>query len=287
MNGWLIYTEADAARNESYIEWFLFEAKRQNVHITLLYREHLDVGLDGEKYIFRYKGKDVSLPSFVVNRTVEPLLQQIFERNGLRVFNPYTVASTANNKSKTYIAMHSLGVPLLPTYFTTKFALPHVPPLPYPFVVKEATGQSGKQVFFIENKKEWLSVQNKLHSTDIVIQAANVQLGRDVRVFVIGKEIIAAVLRKNVADFRANFSLGGSAERYYLSAEQRLIVEKIVHHFSFDLVGIDFFLNDKNEFVFNEIEDVVGSRILSATTSINLLEKYVSYIRRVMGDLSD
>lgn len=36
MNGWLIYTKADSIRNKSYIDWFIDEAKKQSIHLTLL-----------------------------------------------------------------------------------------------------------------------------------------------------------------------------------------------------------------------------------------------------------
>src|SRR5699024_1645257 len=128
--------------------------------------------------------------------------------------------------------------------------------------------------------EQWNAVKHHLHSNDIVIQDANVKLGKDVRVFVIGEQIIAAVLRKNDDDFRANFKLGGIAQVFTLSDKQINMIRKIINHFNFGLVGIDFFIDHQGELIFNEIEDVVGSRILSATTNINLLEKYITFIKK-------
>lgn len=280
MRGWLIYTKKDAVRNMSYIEWFIKEANYQQVELILVYREDLQIGITKGKPTVLHDFQRPSLPDFVVVRTIEPLVQQTFEALDVPTFNSSKVASLVNHKSWTYNEMNRLGIPILPTFFATKDALPTEPPLAYPFVVKEATGRGGKEVYFVENEKEWKNVQSSLVATDIILQDTNVQLGKDLRVFVIGKDIVAAVLRKNEKDFRANFTLGGSAQLYYLSAEERRMIEKIIDHFDFGLVGIDFLLSKDGSLIFNEIEDVVGSRILSATTDINLLERYVSFIKQ-------
>jgi gamma-F420-2:alpha-L-glutamate ligase len=158
--------------------------------------------------------------------------------------------------------------------------MPSHPPLPFPFILKEATGRGGQEVFLIADEASWQNTVPKVKTNDLLIQSTvNIQLGKDVRVFIIGKQIIAAVLRENKCDFRANFKLGGSATLFDLTEEMRTLITTIVNHFDFGLVGIDFLLNKKGEFVFNEIEDVVGSRILSVTTNINLLEYYVAFIK--------
>ena len=73
-------------------------------------------------------------------------------------------------------------------------------------------------------------------------------------------QIIASILRVSNSDFRSNYSLGGTAKIYNLSHEERSIVYKIIELFDFGLVGIDFYFMGK--MVFNEIEDVVGARML-------------------------
>lgn len=279
MQGWLIYNAQDASENESYIEWFIEECNKQHIELKLLIREQLTVGIIDGKTTISYNGKPVEVPDFVVIRTIEPLLQYTFEALDIPTFNSFQVAQTTNHKSYTYMKISRLGIPMVPTYFATKRSLPLTPPLPFPFVVKGATGRGGKQVCFIADETDWLNVPKNIDSDDIIIQKADVQLGKDVRVFVIGKEIVASVLRENDHDFRANYKLGGKARLFTLTDGQKRTVQKIVDHFDFGLVGIDFLLSHDGELLFNEIEDVVGSRILSITSDINLLEKYVAFIK--------
>lgn len=279
LNGWLIYRKKDALENTSYIDWFIDEANKQAVRLTLVYREDITIGIAEGKQRTLIKGKSVALPDFVVVRTIEPLLQTYFETNGVRAFNAANTAHFANHKALTHLALQKLNIPMVETYFVAKDSLPSTLPLPYPFILKEATGRGGAQVYLIENAEQWKQKVKLLQTNDALIQKLNEPIGKDLRVFVIGKEIIAAVLRENKKDFRANFKLGGSAIAYDLQAEDISMIEKIIQQFNFDLVGIDFLIDDAGHLLFNEIEDVVGSRILSQVTEINLLQKYITYIK--------
>src|SRR5699024_5838451 len=239
MQGWLLYSEADADRNEQYINWLKEEGQAQGMTISLLYRHKLTIGISHNKPTVMYENKPIALPDFAIVRTIEPVIQQLFEAMDIPSFNSFSVADLTNHKSRTYIEMNKLGVPILSTFFTSKKELPAEPPLPYPFIIKEATGRGGSGVHYINSEIEWHDSLSKIKSSDLVIQDAHVKLGMALRVFVIAKEIIAAVLRKNDHDFRANYSLGGNAELYSLSDCETKLVQKIVDHFSFDLVGID------------------------------------------------
>src|SRR5690625_7523482 len=97
--------------------------------------------------------------------------------------------------------------------------------------------------FLIENNEDYLNSQLKINNEDFVIQAIQSQMGKDLRVFVIGKQIIAAVLRVNNNDFRANFKLGGSAFLYHLTIYEVVMIIKIINHFDFGHVGLDFLID--------------------------------------------
>lgn len=277
--GWLIYKQADAANNQSYIDWFISEAKAQNIELTLILREKLQIGVDGTTFITTYYNKHILLPDFCVIRVIDPTLQAHFNAQNISCFNDYQTSIICNDKSATHIELAKIGVPAVKTFhFDTSKLLD--PPLPYPFILKSVNGRSGNQVFLIDNYEKFINVQENKINDRFIIQSADVDMGKDLRVFIIGKEIIAAVLRENKNDFRANFKLGGTAKLYQLNEDEINMVKKIINHFNFDLVGIDFLINKEGKLLFNEIEDVVGSRILSETTDINLLKLYLNHIKR-------
>lgn len=245
--------------------------------MKLIIREELLVGIKKNRRVLLVNGQEVNIPDIAVVRTIDPLLSSHLESLGISVFNSAHVARICNHKGLTHHEIQKLSIPMVDTYFYTSGYLPEYPPLAFPFVVKNVHGKGGKEVFFIESKLEW-SRQKEQLTHDIILQSSDVQLGKDLRVYVLGKDIVAAVLRESTGDFRANYTLGGSASLYRLNEYEKDMIRLICNHIDFDLVGIDFLISKNGELLFNEIEDIVGSRMLSKLVDINLLERYTEHI---------
>ncbi|GGP13634.1 ATP-grasp domain-containing protein [Oceanobacillus neutriphilus] len=278
MNGWLIYTEADSIRNKSYIDWFIDEAKKQSIDLALLLREDISVGIQKNKQIIYEKQEEIHA-DFAVVRTMDPLLNKQLEQMGITVFNNAVISETFNHKAHGYLAMQKLGIPVPESYFFPGKIIPSSLPLDFPFVAKAANGKGGDQVTMIYNQQEWEKYQKSCTEDFLLQSPENIQPGKDLRVFIINKKIIAAVLRTNTNDFRANYSLGGTASLYTLNKTEIKTIQKIIDAYDFGLAGIDFMFTKEGKLIFNEIEDAVGSRTLSMLTDINILEAYISYIK--------
>lgn len=278
--GWLIYNKHDARQNESFIKWFIKEATLQDLTLTLLLREELTVGIINNKRTILYKNEPVTFPDFAVIRTVEPMLNLHLESLGISVYNSYAISAMCNDKAMTHYHMNKLSIPMVDTILLRKSGDNPVSPVTYPVVIKERTGRGGQQVYLAHNHRELKKHCATIPSDNLIVQSTeNIQSGKDVRVFIVGNEIIGAVLRSNERDFRSNFKLGGSATWYPLNKTEIAMINKIIHHFTFGMVGIDFLLDSNGNFILNEIEDVVGSRTLSIVSDINILRKYVTYIK--------
>ena len=273
MIGWLIYSKEDAAKNKGYIEWMLSEAKDLKIELRFCFREDIQIGHRSGGLFLDYKGKTVKQPAFAIVRTIDPLLTKQLEMLNIACFNSSMVAETANNKAKTHQYLSSFGIPMTDTIYCS--GQPAAGDMDYPFIAKEIHGRGGMQVYLIENESDL----EKLPKEGQWIVQKPGTFGKDVRVFVIGKKIIAAVLRESSSDFKANYTLGGTASLYELSRTEIALVEKIIAAFDFGLVGIDFIFSEDGDFLLNEIEDVVGSRTLSALTDINIVREYLSFIK--------
>lgn len=243
MSGILIYSRAEAARNQFSIE---------------KYKKHLDISLMLEEEL------DTSAPcDFVINRTNCFEIGEAFEKRGIRVFNPSSLTHLANNKQKCYEFMQAHGIEIMPINCFE-------PPL----VIKPVDGKGGNGVQLITNGE----IPNL---NGCVYQKAASDLGRDLRVWLIGGEIIAAILRESKTDFRANFCLGGNAVPYPLSDDEKKLVKQITQLVEYDYIGIDFVFNN-GRIVFNEIEDSVGARMIYSLTDIDIIKKYCEYIKMVI-----
>ena len=278
--GWLIYNQEDAKRNQGFITWMLDEAKLLNIELTLVLKEELLYGVINHKLFIKHKDER-SLPSFVIMRHIDPLLSKQFELLDIRVFNTSFIADCCNHKGKTHQLLAAAQIPMLDTIFTrTTESDSELLPFSYPVVVKEVEGRGGQQVYAVSSPNELQVLLASISSNEVIIQQMGDVPGKDVRVFVVGNEIIAATLRSSESSFKANVSLGGHSQLYELSNREKALVHKVIDQFHGELgfVGIDFLFSKDGSLLFNEIEDVVGSRTLSANSSINIVELYLNYI---------
>lgn len=199
----------------------------------------------------------------VINRSNDYKIADYFEKQGSAVFNGSQFCRLANDKQLCYDFMQESGVEIMPTHYGTP-----------PFVKKPKNSHGGNGVVMCLNADDYDENQ--------VCQKPATDLGKDVRVWVLGGEIVTSVLRTSTTDFRSNYCLGGNAELYSLSAEEKKKVQKII-----DLVsplgahyyGVDFVFNH-GKAVFNELEDTVGARMVYDLTDIDIIDMYTEYIKK-------
>ncbi|WP_102345384.1 ATP-grasp domain-containing protein [Bacillus sp. Marseille-P3661] len=277
--GWLIYYKNDAKRNHAFIDWMITEADSLGVTLKLLLREDLVIGIRANQPIIYYHGKTIDHPEFAIVRAINPRLNKQLEQLGIAVFNNSVVAEICNNKAKTHQYFLEYSIPMVDTLFFEPgaFELSKVP-FEFPYILKEVKGRGGQQVYWINNAADLQPHNFLIQHHEIIIQKPAPVLGKDLRVFVIGSEIVGAVLRHSETHFKANFTLGGDATLYSLSNEEMVLVQTIISKLDFGFVGIDFLFDQDGKLLLNEIEDVVGSRTLSHVSSINVVRLYLEFI---------
>ncbi len=226
------------------------EAQRNRFAVNK-FVENLGVSLVDESY----QGN----ADFVINRTNNYKVAECFEQKGIRVFNPSSLSRLANDKQRCYEFMADNGIEILPINYSG-----------VPVVKKKIDGHGGTEVEMLTAAEDF--------QKGYVYQKPCDTLGKDLRVWVIGGEIITAILRESKTDFRSNFCLGGSAMPYTLSSDEKQLVKRINALVKSDYIGIDFVFNN-GRLVFNEIEDTVGARMVYDQTDIDILSLYCDYIK--------
>ena len=141
-------------------------------------------------------------------------------------------------------------------------------------MLKKHVAAAGNKYILIEHADDLA----ELNDGNWIVQKPGL-FGKDIRVFVIGKKVKAAVLRESASSFKANYTLGGSASLYELTASELALVERVMRSFDFGMVGIDFIFAEDGSLMLNEIEDVVGSRTLSALSDMNIVWEYLTFIK--------
>lgn len=280
MKGWLVYLEEDLPINRVFAEALIHYGHTLGLEIRLLVRQTLQLGVrDGKLCVNDTQGMQLETPDFVINRTREDLFGYHLEQMGVRVFNNARVTHLCNHKARTHQLVASQDIPAVDTVFFDKTYM-HIENcgLHFPIVIKSPTGHGGKEVHLAQDLEQAKRILNSLPEVEVVVQELCDQVGIDVRVFVLGNQVLGAICRQSDSDFRSNYSLGGRASLYTLSERQEQMVFRILKVLGSDYVGIDFMVNSQGEFVFNEIEDVVGSRTLYEYGKVDVAKCYMTYI---------
>ncbi len=252
MKGWLIYDEESAIRNKFFADEIIKNFRNRNIDIQLKTNTDFLGSVD-----------------FACVRTINPSINRELEQRGVRVFNNYITSKIANDKYETYLTCKALNIPVAHTELLENSDLA------FPFVLKSVDGHGGSEVFLVNDKTELdgcLSSRNKRY----IVQQVCYPYGVDVRVYVLGEKILGATLRVG-SSFKSNFSLGGVAERYEPTPFMVDVAKTIQRELKSDFIGVDF-IRRENDWVLNEIEDVVGSRTLYSAYNYDVAKIYVDYV---------
>ena len=255
MKSWIVYKKEDAEKNIAFISRLVAELAKYDIEAKL---------------VFLGREPKNETPSFVINRSRDFEVAQRLERKGVRVFNESRLVKIANNKKKTFEFFDGV-VDQMPL---TK---------DYPCVMKSLDGHGGSEVFLIEKMEDEDQARIAMHNKPYIRQEVCSDLGKDKRVYIVGGNVVGAVLR-SADNFKSNYSLGGKAKATTLDEKELNIVEKITKKIYIDYAGIDIIYNN-GEPVFNEIEDPVGARMLYENTDIDIVEIFVDYLVKEMTEI--
>ncbi len=273
MNIWLVYEGANVARNQFFINQWQLASHKYAVKIETVLLEDLVFGIrDGQPSVHHLN--QLPLPDAVVMRLNNPLLSHQFELMGIPVFNNARVSEICNDKRRTHQLVSPFANAIDTVFLRGDEA---ASPLPYPVVIKGANSCGGRAVYKAVNDQEFVRAMKQLQGQDALVQAMSDTPGRDVRAYVLGKEIIAVMMRVSDTDFRSNLGQGGDAVPYQLTQKDEQTVKNIIQLFDFGLVGIDFIMH-KGQLLFNEIEDAVGTRMLFANGHEDIVDRYLRFI---------
>lgn len=252
MLGLLLYNKEDYFKNETYVEWLIDVGQKNGLNLLLMFKGDL---------MLKGMPNDIAV-DFVINRTRSYEISLLFELNGIRVFNNSEITLLGNNKlaAYKYAKLNSMDFP--PVLLSWEDG---------EIISKPNDSHGGYGIGLLEDIN--------LDDGNTRFQQVFVKniLG-DIRFYVIGNKVIHGVLRRPKGKILSNFSQGGEIEYYRFSQEEKNQVEDFIKPLEIDYAGIDFFLTDKGQLIFNEIEDVVGSRMLSKLGINNTTELYFAHI---------
>ncbi len=233
-------------------------------------------------------------PDFAVFWDKDIRLAFELEALGTHLYNSARAVALCDDKSLTHMALAKAGLPM-PKTVAVPFTYPRAGYgdfsflkeaerlFPYPMVIKECFGSYGQQVYLAQNESEAKAILGRTEPTPALLQQfIEESAGRDARLIVVGGRLIAAMLRKNPSDFRANLANGGTAEAYTPSAQEEALALAAASALGLDFCGVDL-LFSKNGPLVCEVNSNAQFKGIFLSTGVDVAERIMEHVLKKEG----
>lgn len=268
-------TEAAAARGHELIA---LNTLRCTVHIA---SRRPTVFYNGEK-LPRF---DAVIPRIGASVTQYGLaILRQFEMGGVWPLNESVAIGRSRDKlrSMQILAKHGLGLPLTafahdPRQTDEIIRAVRGPPV----VIKLLEGTQGIGVVLAETEASAKSVIEAFRgaNVNILVQEFIKEAGgTDIRCFVIGGKVVAAMKRTGAPDdFRSNLHRGGSAEIIKITPEERSSAVRAARHMGLNVCGVDM-LRSNHGPVIMEVNSSPGLEGIEAATGKDVAGMIIDFV---------
>jgi ribosomal protein S6--L-glutamate ligase len=152
-----------------------------------------------------------------------------------------------------------------------------------PVVIKLLEGTQGIGVVLGETHKSAKSVIEAFHGAEIAIlvqEYVKEASGCDVRVFVVGGKVVAAMQRTGAqGEFRSNLHRGGHAESIKISPEERKTAILAAKSMGLNVCGVDLLRADEGPVVM-EVNSSPGLEGIEQSTKVDVASKIIEFLER-------
>lgn len=214
------------------------------------------------------------------------------ETMGIYTVNESIAISRARDKFRSLQLLARKGIPLPLTCFAqspddTQDLIAVVGGAP--LVIKLLEGTQGIGVVLADSHQSAVSIINafkKMKVNILVQEYIQESRGTDIRCFVVGDKVVAAIKRQaQDGEFRANVHQGANAYKIKLSPQERTIAVAAAKTMGLKVAGVDLVRSKHGPLVL-EINSSPGLEAVEKTTQINIASKIIEYIEKHAKPLS-
>jgi ribosomal protein S6--L-glutamate ligase len=277
------------SRNQAY--WATTEIiealKESHVEPIYLHTPQVHLSLDGEKADAVYDGYSLSNLDAAIPRIGRSLTQ--LGLMILKQFELMRIPSTlsisglllARNKYLTLQALHAARLRIPESVLIASRKQDQEPSeyLAPPLVMKLLSGTQGIGVMLVRDPKEAGPIIDTLSELDqiICLQKYLPNPGEDIRAFVVGSEIVAAMKRKAALnEWRSNIHIGGRGVSHDLSPTEAETALKAAEAVGVEIAGVDLITVENTPYVI-EVNASPGFKGLLEASGINAAQKIAEY----------
>ncbi|MEL7482753.1 MAG: lysine biosynthesis protein LysX [Planctomycetota bacterium] len=213
---------------------------------------------------------------------------RILEGYGLRCINRLSAIEACSDKLLTTLALSSAGVsqPGVRVALNPDAGIEAVEAIGYPAVLKPTVGSWGRLVARLNDRdaaEAILEHRDTLGSPQqgvFYVQEHINKPGRDIRVFVVGGEPIAAIVRHS-SHWVTNTARGGQAEGLDMTDELRHLATASAETVGADVVAVDLLECPERGLLVNELNHSMEFRSSITTTGVDIPRFVAEHTARI------
>jgi [lysine-biosynthesis-protein LysW]---L-2-aminoadipate ligase len=231
----------------------------------------------------RYRG----VLNRIMSHTRSVYATRIFEATGHRVFNPSTVVDVCGDKILTSLALVRAGLPHPETVIavTPDAAIEAIERVGYPAVLKPAVGSWGRLLSKVNDRdaaetlvEHKQSLRSPVHNVYYVQEYVD-KPDRDIRVIVIGDEVVAAVYRRS-DHWITNTARGATTAVCTVTDELRSLALRAADAVGGGILAVDLLERTDGELLVTEVNHTMEFHGLAAVADVDIAELVVDHVHR-------
>lgn len=254
-----------------------------DVRLIHLHTAYLPVGCNSSKEA--YEGLDLVLQR-AISHSVGLNSTLAFESAGIRVINNSLAMAISINKLWTLRVLAQAGIKVPETIITFDFesSVKAAQVLGYPVVVKPIDGSWGRLIAMARDEEELRAIiEHRSYMANPVMKVNMLQEfvkkpDRDLRVFVVGDEVVTAIYRIS-NHWITNTARGGVAVPAKVDEELANLVLKVAKLVNIEVAGIDVFEDPERGYIVNEINATPEFKNTVKATGCQIQFKIMEYVK--------
>ncbi|MEX0876844.1 MAG: RimK family alpha-L-glutamate ligase [Phycisphaerales bacterium] len=204
----------------------------------------------------------------------------------MEVYTPNTAGGIVNSRDKLrslqILSRHSIGIPHTTFVRDRADVLPAIERIGgAPVIIKILEGTQGVGVILADSTKVAEAIIETLQTAkqNVLIQEfIRESKGTDIRAFVVGDTVVAAMRRRAKGDeFRSNVHRGGSAEPIKLDAETREVAVRAAQIMGLRVAGVDILESNDGPLIM-EVNSSPGLEGIESATGLDVAGTIIDFI---------
>ncbi|MFH1252850.1 MAG: RimK family alpha-L-glutamate ligase [Candidatus Uhrbacteria bacterium] len=271
----------------------LFEAAKARGHEARVFCEPFFAfrEINGQREIF-YDNQPMPPCDVIIARTnliedqgLHSATVDLLYTAGYKIINSETVDTlTTKNKLTRKLLMSQAAIPMPRSTIIRDISTATIEAekIGFPIILKTPNGSGGRGVFLAENLKTLLPIVDYLTAGQkipvLLEEFIKEAEGKDLRAFVVGDKIIAAMERAaKLGDVRSNIHAGGQGYLVELTAEEKDLAIRAARAVGLEIAGVDIIRSSRGPLIL-EVNARPGFEGLEAATGVDVAGGIIEYV---------